>query len=185
MNSKKLLALLLAATLLTGSLCGPVFAARAGQTAGAEFLEEIPPETIFTETEAPDASMDRSMDQSSEQIEENGLEAFSDGADLLEEPGDPAQQAEDNALEAPSEETDPAEDSGDPAQQAEDVVVEEPSEETDLTEDSEDPAQQPEDGIVEEPSEEAEKKRIWRRIQRIPRRRQRMLLKLLQRRLTL
>ena len=49
MNSKKLLALLLAATLLTGSLCGPVFAARAGQTAGAEFLEEIPPETIFTE----------------------------------------------------------------------------------------------------------------------------------------
>ena len=49
MNSKKLLALLLAATLLTGSLCGPVFAARAGQTAGAESLEEIPPETIFTE----------------------------------------------------------------------------------------------------------------------------------------
>ena len=49
MNSKKLLALLLAATLLAGSLCGPVFAARAGQTAGAEFLEEIPPETIFTE----------------------------------------------------------------------------------------------------------------------------------------
>ncbi|SDK83262.1 hypothetical protein SAMN04487833_10821, partial [Sarcina sp. DSM 11001] len=190
MNSKKLLALLLAATLLTGSLCGPVFAARAGQTAGAESLEEIPPETIFTEKtdasaegeaageystaletaseepagtadpEAPDASMDQSvdqsMDQSSEQIEENGLEAFSDGADLLEEPGDPAQQAEDNALEAPSEETDPAEDSGDPAQQAEDVVVEEPSEETDLTEDSEDPAQQPEDGIVEEPSEEAD-----------------------------
>ena len=147
MNSKKLLALLLAATLLTGSLCGPVFAARAGQTAGAEFLEEIPPETIFTEKtdasaegeaageystaletaaeepagtadpEAPDAF----MDQSSEQIEENGLEAFSDGADLLEEPGDSAQQAEDNALEAPSEETDPAEDSGDPAQQAEDV----------------------------------------------------------------
>ena len=129
MNSKKLLALLLAATLLTGSLCGPVFAARAGQTAGAEFLEEIPPETIFTEKtdasaegeaageystaletaaeepagtadpEAPDAF----MDQSSEQIEENGLEAFSDGADLLEEPGDPAQQAEDNALEASSE----------------------------------------------------------------------------------
>ena len=96
MNSKKLLALLLAATLLAGSLCGPVFAARAGQTAGAEFLEEIPPETIFTEKtdtsaegeaagefstaletaaeepagtadpEAPDASMDQSMDQSME-----------------------------------------------------------------------------------------------------------------------
>ena len=55
MNSKKLLALLLAATLLTGSLCGPVFAARAGQTAGAEFLEEIPPETIFTEKRMPES----------------------------------------------------------------------------------------------------------------------------------